>query len=403
MPLVIDVCHSGEEAIDYLKENETDIMLLDIIMPGINGIEILKQVKADKKLQFIEVLMFSSLDDKETLHDCFELGAVDYIAKPIDELEFLARIKSAIRKKTLEKSGLSYLREIESQNQSLMDLNLKLKTAQNQIIQQEKMASVGHLAAGIAHEINNPLGFITSNIITLKSYIDKYKKLFDLCKRISDEGPDSAGFEEMIQYVNRQEFQFINEDFIDLFRDTQEGLDRVGAIVKGLRNFSRIDQLEEMSLYNLNEGLENTLIICRNELKYIAKVELELGSVPDIYALGGQINQVILNMLLNAGAAIKTKFGAEMGVIHVKTWFENDAVHLSIEDNGMGIDQAHINDIFNPFFTTKPVGEGTGLGLSISYDIIIVKHKGWIEVTSKEGEWTKFVITLPVGENIERE
>jgi signal transduction histidine kinase len=400
----IALCNSGEEALDYIRYHHTDIMLLDIIMPGLSGIDVLKLIKTDEKLKAIEVIMFSSLGDKTTLHECFELGAVDYINKPLDELEFLARIKSAIRKKTLEKSSLAYLREIEKQNESLSQLNLQLKTAQNQIVQQEKMASVGHLASGIAHEINNPLGFISSNFSTLRKYIEKYRMhLEDVKSCLKKELQQKGDEETFVKVVSNKEIDFINSDFEDLFNDTQEGLERVGAIVRGLRNFSRIDSLDEMSLYNLNEGIENTLVISRNEVKYIADVEIELGEVNDIYAYGGQVNQVLLNLLLNACSAIKSKHGSEKGTIAIKTWSNQDNVYISVRDNGSGIAPGHIKDVFNPFFTTKPVGEGTGLGLSISFDIICVKHKGWIDVKSEFGQWTEFVISLPIGKSFEDE
>ncbi len=400
--LEIALCTSGEEALQYLEVSPVDIVLLDIVMPGISGVEVLRRIKANPTLRTIEVIMFTSLSDKETLHECFEVGAVDYISKPIDELEYVARIKASIRRKRLEKSALEYMKEIEGQNKSLIQLNSQLKLAQNQIIQQEKMASVGHLAAGIAHEINNPLGFIISNMVTLKKYLKKYQGVLPVSSALLEASNEkNAQWTALDSYIKRQDFAFINEDIEDLFSDTQEGLARVGVIVKGLRNFSRIDQLDEMSPYNINEGIENTLIISRNELKYTADVETDFGQVSEIMGLGGQINQVILNVLLNAAAAIKTKHGSKKGLINIRTWQENQKIYLTIRDNGGGIPTENLQTIFDPFFTTKPIGEGTGLGLSISYDIITHKHKGWIEAKSQLGEWTEFTITLPMIETFE--
>lgn len=396
-------CQSGEELLDICQEQEVDIVLLDIVMPKMNGIEVLKKIKSNPQLKSIEVLMFSSLSDKETLRDCFELGATDYIAKPIVDLEFNARINSVIRKKNLEKTGVLYLKEIQEQNAELKAVNAKLQDAHNQLIQQEKLASVGHLAAGVAHEINNPLGFITSNINTLKKYTGKYRMITELAMnfvnmvQLEDVNRDAQiAFRAMRDYLKKSDFDFINDDLDELYKDTSEGLDRVGKIVKGLRNFSRVDQIDEMSVYNLNEGIENTLIISRNEIKYAAEVRLELQEIPDITASGGQINQVILNLLLNAVSAVKSKFEQGLGLITLKTWADAGFVHMTITDNGSGIFPEHINRIFNPFFTTKAVGEGTGLGLSISYDIIVNKHYGDIRVQSTPGEGTEFHITLPV-------
>ncbi len=396
-------CQSGEALLEICREQEVDIVLLDIVMPKMNGIEVLKKIKSNPELKSIEVLMFSSLSDKETLRDCFELGATDYIAKPIVDLEFNARINSVIRKKNLEKSGGLYLKEIQEHNAELKAVNAKLQDAHNQLIQQEKLASVGHLAAGVAHEINNPLGFVTSNINTLRKYTGKYRMITELAinfvntVQLEDLNPDTQGaFRAMRDYLKKSDFDFINDDLDELYKDTTEGLDRVGKIVKGLRNFSRIDQVDEMSVYNLNEGIENTLIISRSEIKYAAEVQLELQEIPDITASGGQINQVILNLLLNAVSAVKSKFEQGLGLIILKTWTDAGFVHMTITDNGTGISPEHINRIFNPFFTTKAVGEGTGLGLSISYDIIVNKHYGDIRVRSTPGEGTEFHITLPV-------
>ncbi len=406
LPVEITTSQMGSDTVELIRKNGIQIVLLDIIMPGTSGIDILRLIKGDSGTKDTEVLMFSSLSDKETLTTCFELGASDYIAKPIDELEFLARVKSVIRKKNMEIEETAYLKEIESQNIRLKDLNAKLNDAKGQLLQQEKMASVGHLAAGVAHEINNPLGFVTSNITTLKQYTRKYRELSEQVMNFVslpvEQGLDPAfiiPFKGLREYVRKADFDFINSDLEDLYKDTHDGLDRVSKIVKGLRNFSRIDNMDERSAYDLKEGIENTLVISRNELKYAASLELDLGEVPEIVAAGGQINQVILNILLNACAAVKSRFAPALGQIFIRTWAEGEHVCLSIKDNGIGIPQENLSSIFNPFFTTKPVGEGTGLGLSISYDIIVNKHHGSIEVQSTYGEGTEFKITLPVDEN----
>lgn len=404
IPVEILICRSGAELLAICAQEEIDIVLLDIVMPHMNGIEVLKKIKEHAEFKMIDVLMFSSLSDKETLRDCFELGATDYIAKPIDELEFNARIKSAVRKKSFERSSIIYLKEIQKHNAELKAVNSQLQDAQNQLIQQEKLAGIGHLAAGVAHEINNPLGFITSNVATLRKYTGKYRLATELAinyvETVNQEELESGcqvSFRAMRDYLKKNDFGFINDDLDELYKDTTEGLERVGKIVKGLRNFSRVDQVDEMSAYSLNEGIDNTLIISRNEIKYAADIVRELGDIPDIIASGGQINQVILNMLLNAVAAVKSRHEPNLGRITLKTWQEAGLVHLTIADNGTGINAEHLNNIFNPFFTTKAVGEGTGLGLSISYDIIVNKHHGKIDVSSEPGVGTEFHITLPVG------
>jgi len=406
--LDILTCQSGDELMRICRQQPVDIVLLDIVMPRKSGMEVLKEIKQDAQLRKIDVLMFSSLSDKETLRDCFELGAADYIAKPIDDLEFNARIKSVVRKKTFEKAGIRYLQEIQAQNEELRAVNTRLQAAQHQLLQQEKLASVGHLAAGVAHEINNPLGFVSSNIETLRKYTGKYRLLSELvmnyirCVRQEPEDPaDRVHFNAVKAYLAKNEFDFINDDLDELYKDTAEGLERVGRIVRGLRNFSRVDQMDEMSLYNLNDGVENTLIISRNEIKYAAEVVQELGDIPDVLASGGQINQVILNLLLNAVSAIRERHGEAMGRITIRTWRERDSVCLTVADDGIGIDPDHLSKVFDPFFTTKPVGEGTGLGLSIGYDIVVNKHHGTLTVESQLGEGTQFMLTLPVSHGAE--
>lgn len=404
--IFIDIitCEDGLKLLEICENEDIDIVLLDIVMPHMNGIEILKIIKQHPKFNKIDVLMFSSLSDKETLRDCFDWGASDYITKPINELEFNARIKSAVRKKMLENESAIQLKAIQNNNSELIAVNIMLQDAQNQLIQQEKLASVGHLAAGVAHEINNPLGFVSSNFTTLKKYTGKYQAVTQLTNNLiqalhleslSDE--ELIALNELKAYLKNNNFQFINGDIEEIYKDTSEGLARVGKIVKGLRNFSRIDQVNEMSDYDLNEGIENTLIISRNEIKYAAEVKLNLKELPEIMASGGQINQVILNLLLNATSAIKSKHEPELGLISICTWADKEFVNLTIEDNGMGILPENLNTVFNPFFTTKPVGEGTGLGLSISYDIITNKHHGMISVESSYGDGTIFRIRLPIG------
>jgi len=396
----------GKEALKMLEEEVIDIILLDIVMPDINGVEILRTVKSNPNKSDIKVIMFSSLMDKATLKECFEIGASDYITKPIDEVDFIARLKTAIKEKELENRSKVYIEKIKKQNAELVDLNQQLNDTQSQLIQQEKLAAIGHLAAGVAHEINNPLGFVISNYSTLKKYVGKYRKgmeifsgTYNLYKNGNKINEDVIS--NIITFFKKNDFEFIDEDIDDLFDDTFSGLDRVKKIVTELRNFSRVNAFEELEVYDLNDGIRNTLVISKNEIKYVANIEADYGKLPEINAVGGQINQVILNLLMNAVAAIKSKSESEMGLLQIKTYADNDYVYLSIKDSGTGIDQEHLNSIFNPFFTTKPVGEGTGLGLSISYDIIVNKHKGLLDVNSTIGEGTEFILGLPIALDID--
>jgi signal transduction histidine kinase len=277
-----------------------------------------------------------------------------------------------------------------------------LRNAQSQVIHQEKMASIGQLAAGVAHEINNPLGFVMSNFESLRKYTTRMVEVLIPLRQFRDESTRldekarAARAVALSELEKKQKIDYILGDVESIFSETLDGLRRVGDIVKALRLFSRVDQQGEREDYNLNEGVHNTLIVARNEIKYIAEVRENLSVVPLISAVGGQINQVLLNLMLNAAYAIKEKAIDGLGVIEVATYFDDTSVYCSVSDNGKGIPEHIKKDIFNPFFTTKPVGEGTGLGLSISYDIIVNKHHGEISLDSVEGVGTKFLIRLPI-------
>jgi signal transduction histidine kinase len=189
---------------------------------------------------------------------------------------------------------------------------------------------------------------------------------------------------------------FILEDLSVLFNDSREGIDRITSIVQNLRDFSRKDEPENFDIYNINDGVKATLVVVQNEIKYDTDVETELSEVPQIFCSSGQINQVLLNILMNAAQAIKSQERDDKGKIAIRTYATDDNVVCEISDDGPGIEPDELQKIFDPFFTTKPVGKGTGLGLSISYDIIVNKHKGILLVDNSIGNGTKFTIKLPI-------
>ncbi|MGH1429683.1 MAG: sensor histidine kinase [Neptuniibacter sp.] len=296
--------------------------------------------------------------------------------------------------KSLEDRVKQRTSELQDKNRQLEQANKDIKEAQSRLLQSEKMASVGVLAAGVAHEINNPLGFVMSNLGTLDEYVTNYRTLVSEYEKLFVL-KDSSERKEQFQKIKamREDFdiEFMNEDLDGLLQDTQEGSVRVRDIVKGLKAFSHVDQSDEMQLTDINDCIKATLKVANNELKYHCEVITSLGEIPQTYCMAGQIKQVILNMLLNAAHAIKGK-----GKIEVATSQVGDRIELSIRDNGCGIDTADQGKLFDPFFTTKEVGEGTGLGLSISYGIIVDDHKGDIRVESELGEGSCFTIVIPV-------
>jgi two-component system, NtrC family, sensor kinase len=275
----------------------------------------------------------------------------------------------------------------------------KIRMLQSQLIQQEKMAGIGQLSAGIAHEINNPLGYTQSNLDTLKKYLDKIKDFLDTLKNIestikTEPTEDVLNILETIKASQKKnKINIISDDIDDLIGESIVGLSRIEKIVKSLLGFAR-SSTSEFEDYDLNKGIIDTLAVANNEIKYFATVVEEPGDIPHIEAAGGSINQVLLNLIINAVHAIKDT--SHKGTITLKTFAKNDSVYCSITDNGVGISKENLDSIFTPFFTTKPVGTGTGLGLSIAYDIIINKHAGEIKIESEEGKGTTFVLRLPI-------
>lgn len=275
--------------------------------------------------------------------------------------------------------------------EQVIERSSQLEQANEQLMQSEKLASIGQLAAGVAHEINNPIGYVHSNIGTLQNYIDDLFGMLDLYQQaeplISSAEP-LAAIRSMRQQID---LDFLKEDIPMLMHESRDGITRVKKIVQDLKDFSHVDSTLEWQWANLHHGIDSTLNVVNNEIKYKADVVKEYGELPDIECLPSQLNQVFMNLMVNAAHAM----GDERGRITVRTGCVGDSVWLEFADNGSGIPEAIQAKIFDPFFTTKPVGKGTGLGLSLSYGII-QKHGGTIEVNSKQGEGTVFRIVLPI-------
>ena len=334
-------------------------------------------------------------------HKLLKRQVVKYIGDgeiPENFKSFLEAVNSAYIEFEKDKTLLE--RSLDISSREYKENLQKIEKLQTQIINQEKMAGIGQLSAGIAHEINNPLGFVKSNIYTLKGYKDKIKKLLELYFSIeeklknSDEGLYKENFSEVIECKKKNKIKFIFDDIDDIILESKDGINRMETIIKSLLGFARKASSSEFNEYDINSNIKSTITIAYNEIKYYAMVEENLEDVPTIKALEGEINQVLLNLLVNAAHAIKSK--GIQGIIKIHTYCDGEYVKCEISDNGIGISEEQINNIFNPFFTTKPVGIGIGLGLSISHDIIVNKHLGSIEVKSDEGEGTTFVISLPL-------
>jgi signal transduction histidine kinase len=295
---------------------------------------------------------------------------------------------------------MNFLNSIRKQNELLHQekkeqhsLIEQLKNAQEQLMQQEKMASIGQLAAGVAHEINNPVGYVNSNINAMDGYIKDLYALFDVYAKIEKRLPkDHALVQELMNVKQTIDFDFIRDDVRDLIIESKEGVSRVRQIVKDLKDFSHVDEAE-WQLTDIVKGIDSTLNIVHNEIKYKAVVHKEYSEIPKIECVPSKINQVVMNLLVNAGHAIEDRGEITIRVIRQDESF----VCVQVQDTGSGIKPEDISHIFNPFFTTKPVGQGTGLGLSLSYSII-EKHGGELTATSELGVGTTFSMVLPINQ-----
>ncbi len=278
---------------------------------------------------------------------------------------------------------------LQQRIEELNETNAKLEEAQNQLLQQDKMASIGQLAAGVAHEINNPIAFITSNVGSLKQYL---KQLLDAKTALYAAAAQSGvpGFQETAEQIRTQyEIEYLKEDVPLLLEECSDGLDRVRRIVQDLKDFSRVDHAEWGDA-DLNRGVESTLNVVRNELKYKAEVVCRLQPLPAVRCVAAQLNQVFMNLIVNAGHAIEKR-----GTIVLTSGHEGPWAWVQVTDSGCGMSAEVMRRVFEPFFTTKDVGKGTGLGLSVSFSIV-QRHRGRIDVQSMPGQGTAFRVWVPV-------
>ncbi|WP_397379008.1 ATP-binding protein [Pseudomonas sp.] len=290
----------------------------------------------------------------------------------------------AARQQELER--LNDLLEVEKEQQA--KLIHRLEEAQAQLLQSEKMAAIGQLAAGVAHEINNPVGFVYSNLNSLRGYIDQLTALVDALQAQVQACGNTQLIEACETLGRTSDYAFLREDTPVLLAESRDGLDRVKRIVKDLREFSHVDN-GEWQLADLHQGLDSTLNVIWNEVKFKAKVIKQYGELPPVQCIGAQINQVFLNLIVNAAQAI-----VDHGTITLRTGTLDDGVFVEVQDDGPGVAEDLARRIFEPFFTTKPVGKGTGLGLSVSYSII-ERHNGVLSVSSPPEGGACFRIVMP--------
>ena len=379
---------SGQHALQLVKgAKKPDLILLDVMMPGMDGYEVIRILKADPETQNIPVMFVTALCDDADEELGLKLGAADYIYKPCNFSIMLARVRIQLElqqsRNWLQNQNAYLETELERRQQDYQQVQL-------QLLQSEKLAAIGQLAAGIAHEINNPISFVNSNLNTLKAYIGDLLALLAAYQNLSAEPKIADKAKQELQRLKQQkDIDFLRQDIPDLIDESLDGLSRVRNIISSLKDFSRIgDNKWEMA--DIRQGLESTLNIIWNEMKYHCTVHKDYAVLPAVYCQISQLNQVFMNLLVNAAQAIKGK-----GDVTIRTRRSGQEVWIEISDTGEGIAPEHLNRLFEPFFTTKPVGKGTGLGLPISQNIVNA-HGGRIEVASEPGEGTTFRVVLPI-------
>ncbi len=405
----VGIATNGERAIRQAQYVPPALILLDVQMPGIDGFETCRRLKADPTTQGIPVIFMTALADADYKVHGFAVGAVDYITKPFQHEEVMARVRVHLQIRHLTE-------QLATNNQALAQLNdnleakveartIALQQAQLTLIQQEKLSALGQLVAGIAHEINNPVNFIHGNLF----YAQRYSlNLLDVLRDYQQEFPDISG--PLQAKLDAIDLPFLQTDLIKIIDSMQVGTERIQEIVLSLRSFSRLDEAMFKTV-NVHDGIDSTLMILQHRLKAqhdrpeIAVVK-QYGHFPPLDCFPGQLNQVFMNLLSNAidaldeRAAFDGRSGQPAQITIQTKQLDGNRLMITIGDNGTGILEEVKTVMFDPFFTTKSVGKGTGLGLSISHQIIVERHGGTLTCRSTPNQGSEFTIVLPLRQQV---
>jgi signal transduction histidine kinase len=391
------IAHSGEKALQQIQEAKPDLILLDVMMPGIDGFETCTRIKANPETLDIPIIFMTALSDPVDRVKGLKLGAVDYITKPFQQEEVLARVTIHLKlyhlAAELRVTNNALEQHVADRTTELATTLQQLQTAQLQTVQQEKMSTLGNLVAGVAHEINNPLSCLSGNLPAAEDYI---QDLFRAIALYQEECPQPSDATQ--KALQKLDLDFIQTDLAQLIQTLQESIDRMMDISTSLRTFSRADSAHPIP-FDLHEGINSTLVILKHRLKAaggLPEIQIlkDYGNLPWVNCFAGQLNQVLMNLLANAIDALR-ETNSTNPTIHIRTE-ASDQVNISIHDNGAGIPPEVQAKIFDSMFTTKPVGQGTGLGLAIAQQIIQDKHGGSLTVHSQPGQGTTFTISLPL-------
>ena len=405
----VAIATTGERALKQLQQRVPDLILLDVQMPGIDGFETCKQIKHNPVLCHIPIIFLTARSDMDSTLKGFALGAVDYISKPFREPELLARVKTHLQ---LQIMTQTLEQQVTERTEALTQAMKELQRYQLQLIQHEKMSTLGNLVAGVGHEINNPLSFVDGNMGILKEYVDDVLAYLHLYEQTYPE-PN----EVLIHKRKELEIDYLLEDIDLIFDSINKGCSRILDISKSLRIFSRTDAEAKVKT-NIHEGLDSALHILTYRLKDketrpAIQVIRDYGDLPDIHCFPGQLNQAFMNILANAidmfdevaevtdpeileshpqNISIRT----QLTLFRATDGQEVEGLEITIADNGKGMSEQVCKQIFERSFTTKAVGKGTGLGMAIAHQIVVEAHGGTLTVQSEMGKGTAFCIRLPI-------
>ncbi|MGG6263698.1 hybrid sensor histidine kinase/response regulator [Leptolyngbya sp. AN03gr2] len=401
------LAQDGEAALETLESVTPDAILLDVMMPGIDGFETCRRIKQMPNVESVPIIFMTALSETEDKVRGLSLGAVDYITKPFQHEEVLARLDTHLRlyRLTQELRDLNAQLEhrVAERTAELSEALNQLKQSQLQLVNSEKMSALGQLVAGVAHEINNPVGFIQGN---LKHATEDFEALMEHL-RLYQSGASS---ETIAQHESEIDLAYLSTDLPKLLRSMEVGIERIASTSIALRIFSRLDSAAKTE-FDIHDGINSTLLILKHRLKgNSARPEIEIvqeyDQIPPVECLPGQLNQVFMNLIANAIDAIEEKsqkytyeeLTAHPNRIVIRTSLTSDGqwVAIRIRDSGCGIPDEMQQKIFEYLFTTKPVGKGTGLGLSIAWQIVVDKHGGRLAVNSAVGEGTEFLVEIPI-------
>ena len=378
---------SAAAALREMAEKSFAVVITDVMMPGLSGVELLRKIVAT--YADTTVIVVSGVNNPQRALDTIRLGAFDYLIKPCDLSGLETTVERALKQRELRLNARFYKQDLEARNRELANQKSALERLQAQIVHSEKMASLGQLAAGIAHEINNPLGFIRGNLDILREAAESARRLMAAYDQLDLSPAQQATIK---QFKQNADYAATFTELPQIVDDCGEGATRISDIVQNLRTFCRLDEAEFRKT-DVNEGLDSTLRLLSSYYT-IDNVRLvkNYGRLPQIDSFAAQLNQVWMNLLVNAAQSLGRRGGT---ITLTTTHDETRGVCVKISDDGGGIAPEHLPKIFDPFFTTKPVGEGTGLGLSIAFGIV-ERHGGRLTVDSKLYRGTTFTVTLPV-------